>query len=165
MWHHSFAMWIGEAVWLSLAVGGLAAVAQAFHLVFTAIKYAGAAYLLLLAWRMWQAPVDDAISDLPRETSAGRMFLAGLGVTLGNPKIMVFYMALLPTLVDLTAVRVGAWAKLTVTMLVVLISVDLAWVTLATQARRLLASRRARRAANRASATMMAGAAVAIAAR
>src|SRR5579871_938410 len=91
------AMWIGEAVWLAFAVGGLAAVAQAFQLVFMLIKYAGAGYLLLLAWRMWWAPVAGADAQLPPAAPAWRMFLAGMSVTLGNPKIMVFYMALLPT--------------------------------------------------------------------
>jgi len=159
------AMWIGEAVWLAVAVGGLAAVAQAFHLVFAAIKYAGAAYLLLLAWKMWWAPVAGAGAPLPPAAPAWRMFLAGLSVTLGNPKIMVFYMALLPTIIDLRAVSVRDWADLTVTMFAVLIVVDLSWALLAAQARRLLRSPRAQRVANRISGSVMGGAAIAIAVR
>ena len=50
------AMWVGEAIWLSLAVFGLAFIAQTFHLAFVAVKWAGVAYLLLLAWKMWTAP-------------------------------------------------------------------------------------------------------------
>jgi len=159
------AMWIGEAVWLALAVGGLAAVAQAFHLVFTLIKYAGAAYLLLLAWKMWRAPVAEAGAPLPPAAPAWRMFLAGLSVTLGNPKIMVFYMALLPTIIDLARVSTLGWAELTATMFVILVAVDMSWALLAAQARRFLRSARAMRAANRTGATMMAGAAAAIAVR
>jgi threonine/homoserine/homoserine lactone efflux protein len=159
------AMWIGEAIWLAFAVGGLAAVAQAFQFVFTLIKYAGAAYLLLLAWKMWRAPVADAGVPLPPAAPAWRMFLAGLSVTLGNPKIMVFYMALLPTIIDLHVVSVRDWADLTLTMFAVLIVIDLAWALLAAQARRLLRSARAQRFANRVSGTIMGGAAVAIAVR
>ena len=51
------AMWLGEALWLTLAVYGLAALAQALHGAFLVVKYLGAAYLLYLAWRMWSAPV------------------------------------------------------------------------------------------------------------
>jgi threonine/homoserine/homoserine lactone efflux protein len=159
------AMWVGEALWLTLAVFGLAVVAQTFHLLFVVIKYLGVAYLLYLAWRMWTAPVVVADGAPPRERSAGKLFLAGLAVTLGNPKIMMFYMALLPTIIDLTAVGALGWAELTLTMLAVLAAVDLAWVLLAAQARRFLRSARAMRAANRAGAGMMAGAAAAIAAR
>ena len=37
---------LGDVVWLTLAILGLAVVAQTFHFAFVAIKYAGAAYLL-----------------------------------------------------------------------------------------------------------------------
>ena len=43
------AMWLGEAVWLTLAVLGLAVLAQTFAAVFTVLRYLGAAYLLFLA--------------------------------------------------------------------------------------------------------------------
>lgn len=86
-------------------------------------------------------------------------------LTLGNPKIMMFYLALLPTLVDLRHIGVLAWLELTVTMLVVLVASDFCWAFVATRARRFLTSRKAMRIANRTSATAMAGAAVAIATR
>jgi threonine/homoserine/homoserine lactone efflux protein len=159
------AMWVGEALWLSLAVFGLAVVAQTFHLLFVVVKFLGIAYLLYLAWKMWRAPVVVGAGELPRERSAGKLFFTGMAVTLGNPKIMVFYVALLPTIVDLERVSALGWAELTATMLAVLIAVDLAWVGLAVQGRRFLRSPRAMRAANRASAAMMAGAAATIATR
>ena len=159
------AMWIGEALWLSLAVFGLAVVAQTFHLLFVIIKYLGVGYLLNLAWKMWSMPVVANQGALPRGQSASKLFLAGMAVTLGNPKIMVFYMALLPSIIDLTGVTTLGWSQLTLTMLAVLVAVDMSWVVLAAQARRFLRSERATRAANRAGAGMMAGAAVAIATR
>ena len=159
------AMWIGEAIWLSLAVFGLAFVAQTFHVAFVMLKWAGVAYLVFLAWKMWTAPVAVREGDLPRNDSPAKLFFAGMAVTLGNPKIMMFYLALLPTIIDLASVTVLGWAELTITMALVLIGVDLAWAAAAAQARRLLKSSRAMRIANRVSATTMAGAAVAIATR
>lgn len=159
------AMWLGEALWLTLAVTGLAALAQVFATVFIALKYAGAAYLLYLAWRMWRAPAEIGQGSLPPERRPLRMFGVGLLVTLGNPKIMVFYVALLPTLVDMRALTLAGWAELTLTLLIVLAMVDLSWAFFAARARHLLRSRRALRIANRTSASVMAGAAVAIASR
>jgi threonine/homoserine/homoserine lactone efflux protein len=159
------AMWIGEAIWLSLAVFGLAVVAQTFHLAFVIVKWAGVAYLTYLAWKMWTAPVAVRDGEMPREDSATKLFFAGMAVTLGNPKIMMFYLALLPTIIDLASVSVVGWIELTLTMAIVLIAIDVAWVVAAAQARRLLKSRRAMKIANRVSATTMAGAAAAIAAR
>lgn len=159
------AMWIGEAIWLSLAVFGLAVVAQSFHYLFLAIKWAGIAYLCVLAWKMWNAPTAVGEQSLPRDDSPWKLFAAGMAVTLGNPKIMMFYLALLPTIIDLGRVTWLGWAELTVTMAAVLVFIDLAWVAAAAQARRLFRSPRALRVANRLSAGTMAGAAAAIAAR
>lgn len=159
------AMWIGEAIWLSLAVFGLAMVAQTFHLAFVVVKWAGVAYLAWLAWKMWTAPVILRDGSMPSEDSPVRLFLAGMAVTLGNPKIMMFYLALLPTIIDLASVTMIGWIELTATMAVVLVAIDLAWVFAAAQARKLLKSERAMKVANRVSATTMAAAAAAIAAR
>ncbi len=158
------AMWIGEALWLGCAVAGLAVVARSLGWVFIALKFLGVGYLLFLAWKMWFAPTQVADGELPRGQSPWRMFAAGLTVTLGNPKIMVFYLALLPTIVNLQRVGTAAWLELTATMFAVLISVDFCWALLAVRARRFLKSARAVKFANRTSATMMAGAAAAIAA-
>ena len=159
------AMWIGEAICLSMAVFGLAFVAQTFHLAFVIVKWVGVAYLVWLAWKMWTAPVDVRDGAMPREDSPAKLFMAGMAVTLGNPKIMMFYLALLPTIIDLGSVSVIGWAELTATMALVLIAIDLTWVLAASQARKLLKSARAMKIANRVSATTMAGAAAAIAAR
>ncbi|WP_406872924.1 LysE family translocator [Aminobacter sp. P9b] len=159
------AMWIGEAIWLSLAVFGLAFVAQSFHLAFVVVKWLGVAYLVYLAWKMWTAPVEAREGEMPRQDSAVRLFAAGMAVTLGNPKIMMFYLALLPTIIDLASVTVVGWLELTLTMAAVLIAIDLCWVFAAAHARKLLRSQQAMRIANRVSATTMAGAAAAIAVR
>lgn len=159
------ALWIGEAIWLSCAVFGLAFIAETFHLAFLVIKYVGVAYLLYLAWKMWAAPVAAHKDDIPEADGRWKLFMTGMAITLGNPKIMVFYLALLPTIIDLSAVGLIGWAELTLTMLGVLVTVDFAWALAANQARKLLRSPRALRIANRTSASVMAGAAAAIAVR
>jgi threonine/homoserine/homoserine lactone efflux protein len=93
------------------------------------------------------------------------MFLAGLTVTLGNPKSMVFYLALLPTLIDLGQVGAMGLAELTLVLLAVLALTDITWIIAAARARLLLKSSRAMRIANRMSAAAMGGAAAAIASR
>ena len=130
-----------------------------------AVKWIGVAYLAWLAWKMWTAPVEAKAGELPKEDSPLKLFVAGMAVTLGNPKIMMFYLALLPTIIDLASVTMVGWLELVATMAVVLVAIDLSWVLAAAQARRLLKSRRAMRIANRVSAATMAGAAAAIAAR
>ena len=50
---------------------------------------------------------------MPSAESPAKLFLAGMAVTLGNPKIMMFYLALLPTIIDLGSVTLLGWAELT----------------------------------------------------
>ena len=157
---------IGDVVWLTFAIVGLAAIAQAFHGVFLVIKYAGAAYLLYLGYRLWTAPVKA--TEVEARTSGehpAKLFLAGLAVTMGNPKVMIFYLALLPTLIDLARITVLGYAELVAVTLTVLGVVFAGYIGLAARARRLFTSPRAIRWINRTTGTVMAGAAAAIASR
>lgn len=160
------AMWIGEVIWLTMALAGLSALAETFQAGFAVLKWLGVGYLLWLAWRMWRQQADDAAGEaLPRRASPVSMFAAGMALTLGNPKIMVFYLALLPTLVDLGAVGLREWALLAGVTMAGLAAIDLAWTFLAHRARRLLRTPRAMRIANRIGAAALGGAAAAIASR
>ncbi len=155
---------LGDLVWLAVATLGLAVVAQAFHEVFLVIKYAGAAYLVYLAYRMWTAPVlpRDIAADRRRDGRV-RLFLGGLALTLGNPKVVAFYLALLPNLIDLARVGLFGYVELASICVVVLTLVFGAYAVAAARARTLFRSPRAMRLLNRAGGTMMAGAAVAVA--
>jgi len=161
------AMWIGEAAWFSAAVFGLAVLIETLHWAFVILKYCGVAYLLYLAWKMWHGPADIVRPEIGASArrSPVRMFLAGLAVTMGNPKIMVFYLALLPNIVDLPTLGIGGWLVLSLTLLIVLAAIDLSYIVLAAQARRLLRKPGAVKIANRVGAACMGGAAAAIAAK
>ncbi len=157
------AMWLGEIIWLTCAVAGLSHIALSFHWGFVVLKYLGAAYLLYLAYRMWTTPVVVQGTTMPSPEKSSRMFLAGLAVSLGNPKLMIFYVAFLPSIIDLSRVTPMVWLELTLTLGIALIVADFFWVLLASQARIWLRSPRVMKIANRVSATVMGGAAVAIA--
>jgi threonine/homoserine/homoserine lactone efflux protein len=157
---------LGDVIWLTIAILGLAAIAHTFYGVFLAIKYAGVVYLLYLAYRLWTQPAEardvtvEASKDKPL-----RLFLAGLAVTMGNPKVMVFYLALLPSLIDLQTVTLLGWLELSLVTLGVLAVVFGSYVLLAARTRALFTSPRAIRMINRGTGAVMASAAVAIAAK
>ncbi len=157
---------VGDLFWFTIAATGLALLAQTFAVLFLAIKYAGAAYLLYLAWKLWTAPAQQAEIGLDRRSDGrGRLFLGGLAVTLGNPKVIVFFLALLPLVIDLENLSVVGFVEIAALIVVILSAVLSAYALAAASARRLIASPRTMRAVNRTTGTVMAGAAVAIVAR
>ena len=155
---------IGDLVWFTVAATGLAALAQSAYSVFVAVKYAGVAYLLYLSYRMWTSaaqPVSAETTDNSQKPS--KLFLGSLALTLGNPKAMVFFLALLPTVVKLQTLNVVGFLEIAAAICMVLPLVLGAYAFAASRAHRLLQSPRAIRIMNRSSATAMAGAAVVIA--
>jgi threonine/homoserine/homoserine lactone efflux protein len=156
----------GDLVWFTLAATGLTLLAQTFAVLFTIIKYAGAAYLLYLAWRLWTPPAAAADrGPAPRSDGTLRLFLGGLSITLGNPKFMVFFLALLPTVVDLARLDRSGFLSIAALIVVLLSAILGAYALAAASARRLFASPRALRTVNRGTGVVMAGAAVVIVAR
>lgn len=156
---------LGDLVFLSLAIFGLAAVAQTFGAAFTVIRWAGAAYLLYLAWKLWTAEPDPEQVRARAAEHPARTMLAGLSLTLGNPKTIVFYLALLPTLVPLERITLLGYAELAGIVVVLLTLVGSAYAAAAAGAREVFRSPAALRRLNRFSGAVMAGAAAAVVAR
>ena len=151
---------LGDLVWLSAAAFGVAALAQWYAPVFLAVRYAGAAFLVYLAWQLWSSRGEPVEAVVPERGEGARLVLAGLAMALGNPKVMLFYLALLPALVDLEAVRAVDFLALSAITVGVVSGVLTFYVVLASRARRLLRSPRALRTMNRASGAMMFGCAL-----
>ncbi len=84
----------------TLAVAlGLAAVFAASATAFTVLKVLGAAYLAYLAWQAFRAPVGALAEQAEQQAHLGRMFLRGWVMNLTNPKVVFFFLALLPQFV------------------------------------------------------------------
>ena len=159
------AFWIGEVLWLTVSMAGLTALAERFYTGFQMLRWAGILYLVYLAWKMWKAPTPESSSDVPKRQNPWSMFAGGMALTLGNPKLMVFYLALLPSLIGPQAFTFETWLPIALTCFVVLMVVDCAWVAVANIARTFLQTPRAMRITNRVSAAAMGGAAAVIASR
>jgi threonine/homoserine/homoserine lactone efflux protein len=157
------AIWLGEAIWLTLGIAGLATLAATFQTVFQAIKWAGVAYLLYLAWRLLTRAPDVGGGDPALAGCGLTAFASGLSISLGNPKNMLFYLTLVPSLMDMTVVTTTGWLELVSTLVATLATVDLCWTLLAARAKTFLQNRRTIRRVNQISSGMMALAAAAIA--
>ncbi len=158
----------GALLWFTIAATGLAALAATFATVFVAIRYLCASYLLYLAWKFWTAaprPVNVADAQANAPGGYGRLFLTGIAINLGNPKVIVFFLALLPTVVNVSSLTPLGYAELAVIIIVIASTVLGAYALAAGRARRLFNSTGAARLLSRGSGVVMAGAAAAVAIR
>lgn len=155
----------GSLLWFTVAATGLAALASTFSGLFVVIRYAGAAYLLYLAWKLWNAPVRPMQTVDVSPDGRWRLFLTGLAINLGNPKAIAFFLALLPNVVNLDTLTLAGFAELAMLLVAIVSVVFTAYAAAAASARRLFTSPRAARLINRGSGVAMAGSAAAVAAR
>ncbi len=154
----------GILVFLSLAAFGLSFVAAEMGTAMTVLRYAGAAYLVWMGLRLWvAAPVLPASEPAAGKRGLPAVFVTGLALNLGNPKMPLFYLALLPNVVgaSLTPGHVAVLAGVVLAVEAVVVG---GHVMLASRARVLLRTPGAVRRLNRAAGGAMIGAGVAVAA-
>lgn len=158
---------LGDIVYLTFAIFGLAFIAGILGELFIAVRWAGAAYLIYLGVKAWRQPVrvfdTAAAPTVPRDGM--RAFAGGLFLTLGNPKAIVFYLSFLPAFTNLAHITVADGLAIATTVLGVLACVLIGYALAASRVRRLFRTERAVRYINRGAGAVMIGAGCAIAVR
>ena len=96
-------MILSDVLYLLAACMGLSVIATQWELAFNIIRWCGAAYLLYLGWGMWNTKHVDAAEAKASQKSASKLFSQGFLISVSNPKVILFYIAFLPTFMDLTA--------------------------------------------------------------
>lgn len=143
----------GDVFFLTLAVLGLSVVAKAFSGVFIAIKILGALYLLYIAYGLWTTKAQSIGDDSGRPASKTQNFaggyLYGLIITLGNPKTIIFYVALIPNVLDLNQVGIFDWFILVGITSAILLITLLGYAVTASMASAALSSTKAMQKLNR----------------
>lgn len=83
---------------LAVAMAGLAAILHASAVLFQAVKFAGVAYLIWMAWAMLKG-VGGLGVEAAAPQSAARIIRRGIVLNILNPKIPMFFIAFLPQFV------------------------------------------------------------------
>jgi threonine/homoserine/homoserine lactone efflux protein len=99
----AFGCTLGILPHLAAAVSGTAAVLRASGLAFEAVKIAGVAYLLYMAWATWRDHSALVVDGDPAPRSARRVVGSAVLVNLLNPKLTIFFFAFLPQFVPADA--------------------------------------------------------------
>ena len=85
---------LGACIWACAALFGLAILFRVAPALLTALKFAGAAYLIYLAYKMWRhapEPLDDRMSEVVSSRSNLGLVWQGIATQLANPKPAVFF--------------------------------------------------------------------------
>lgn len=98
-----FATVAGVALGLTIigviAAFGVAELVQTSRLLYEGLRWAGVLFLRYLAWEGWTSSAGNVD---PESQSGSRYFMRGLVTNLLNPKAAVFYVAVLPTFIDVS---------------------------------------------------------------
>lgn len=163
---YGFGILTGDIVWLTIAITGLAAAADAAsgHAAwFWIVKLIGAGVLLWFAWGALRGFLIPKPIDAPPPVSRRGLaatYAAGVTMPLSDPKAIAFYLAFLPAFFDLSEVGPSDYA-LMVTILIAMGVIFIGvYVAGARKARGWLAQRGVKRWADLVTAIIMAGVAV-----
>ncbi|MDA5194848.1 LysE family translocator [Govanella unica] len=142
---------------------GLGALLAASEALFSAVKYAGAAYLVYLGLKLWRARSDSAatgdetVPALVTDQSPFRLFRTGFLVSLSNPKAFLFFTALFPQFFDKQAAEGPQLAILIATFMVIECMWQMIYVTGGQGAARYLGTPSRTRMVNRVSGSIFIG--------
>ena len=134
---------LGLALMMAILVVGLSSVIAAMGWLFDWLRWAGAAYLVWLGWKLLRAPeamVDIQKSSVPK----GGFLLQGFLVLMANPKALLWFGAFIPQFIDPTGNYVGQIVLLGVTAMAVALVSDGAYAVVTGRASAMLSRKRVR---------------------
>lgn len=155
----------GILIFLFLATFGLSVLASEVGFAMTVLRYVGAAWLIWTGIKLWTAKHEASEGRALRNRGILPAYFTGIALNLGNPKMPLFYIALLPNVAG-SAISLEMAAELSGVILLVETVVIGGHVMLALKSRGLLRSPKIMRRVNKTAGAVMIGTgAIAIAAR
>lgn len=110
---------LGLVTSITVSLLGAGAILLASAQLFTALKLAGAAYLIYLGIRLWMAKPSEARIEDSEGNTKKDLFWPAFLVAVLNPKALIFYIAFLPQFVNSDAPALPQFLILGVTFSIV----------------------------------------------
>lgn len=147
---------LGLALMMLTLVAGLTSVIAVMGSVFDWLRYAGAAYLVWLGWKLLRSP-EGIANPAADTTPKGGFLLQGFLVMMANPKALLFFGAFIPQFVDPRGDYVSQIVLLGLTAMAIALLSDGAYAVLTGRAGTLLSKRRVRLASRLSGACLIGG--------
>lgn len=161
---HIMGIVVGNMIYLLASIYGLAWIAQQMGQTFLLIKILGGAYLIYLGIRLWRS--DGKIATLKNRQPKTVMatFFTGLMITASNPKAILFYLAILPAILDLGAINLASLLPVMAINSLVLVLIVGGYSAIASKVRQLFTNAGAMKRLNKGAGSVMIAAGFGIAA-
>ena len=91
---------LGLGLMMAILVVGLSSVIAAMGWLFDWLRWAGAAYLIWIGWKLLRSPDSSRATRRPHPTPRGGFLLQGFLVLMANPKALLWFGAFIPQFVD-----------------------------------------------------------------
>ena len=116
----SLGMTLGDLSYLTIVIFSLNALADLIAPVTNAVQYFGACYLFYLGYSQWKAGKFSMSNDISAQSHLKEL-LMGFLLAGTNPKVMIFYLSVLPSLIDLNQVSLSYGLKIVATVAISLL--------------------------------------------
>ena len=116
----SIGMTLGDLSYLTIVIFSLNALADLITPVTNAVQYFGACYLFYLGYSQWRAGKFSMDNDISAQSHLKEL-LMGFLLAGTNPKVMIFYLSVLPSLIDLNQVSLSYGLKIVATVAISLL--------------------------------------------
>jgi threonine/homoserine/homoserine lactone efflux protein len=156
----------GDLFFLSFAILGLGVVATAMGKFFIIIKILSGGYLVFLGGKLLINPPEKL--NVVAQQSEGLTFkntLAGFGLTLSNPKTILFYVSFLPTFMNVTLFSLHDYFIASTEVFIVIGGVLLSYAYLTGFVRKFISNQKIMRRMNRTSGALLVGVGIAVVAK
>lgn len=110
----------GLFIMSALSVAGLSAIILGSAVIFAAVKFIGALYLIYLGIRLWRngfGPINAKVRGAGDSANPGKLYANGLAVALSNPKAIAFTTALFPQFITRNSPLLGQFGILVMTFM------------------------------------------------
>lgn len=151
-------MVVSDIIYLVLAYCGLSALAEHWSVAFTVVRIVGAGYLIYLGVKIWRASCRQDLGKIEYKGKSSLSFLQGFIISASNPKVILFYIAFLPTFMDLSVLSSGDIVFASLLTLIGLMTGLMMIAVGASSARRFVQSPRGQKSLNRTAGGIMIGA-------
>ena len=134
----------GLVIVIGILAVGLTSLMATMGYWFDWVRFAGAAYLVWLGYKLIRSPIEGVKAEEPPPPPRGGFFLQGFLVALSNPKLLVFFGAFIPQFMDLSKDHLSQVLILGITFMVIAGLTDALYALAAGRVRSLFSAKRTR---------------------